>query len=410
MKRENVNSTGQRPPSPRVALLAAMLVFVLYVAYVSTGTGQALYLASKEWLPYDTRQHFGMSKRFMLQYGHVVFLFLLLILSRYIFVSKNRLPAYGPKMQFLNRYSLAIFLFHFPILFFAIAVFNYDSTNLAHQGALLCGTLIVCYLLGRVCFVIKPWFDTKQSKFLGFIDARHPRSPSISVTKPLQITSLHSDLLSLVKLIATLCVVLGHFSFDRFTNLNIPGFPGAAPRFAVPTFFMVSGYFLMMSIDRSKLGASAMLVRRAFSMYYVVIPALFFTLVLDAVGYRVDPSGYEFADYYIAQHRERPYPDGQALGIFVSSALYLNEIWIFNILDVRSHMGGMRAYSNDPFWFMCYLIPFSAILVAYRLLDGIKRYVVMVLLLLVVGPPVLLLAPLFFSGALAYIIHKRLEA
>ena len=73
-------------------------------------------------------------------------------------------------------------------------------------------------------------------------------------------------------------------------------------------------------------------------------------------------------------------------------------------------MGGMRAYSNDPFWFMCYLIPFSAILVAYRLLDGIKRYVVMVLLLLVVGPPVLLLAPLFFSGALAYIIHKRLEA
>lgn len=80
MKRENANSTGQRPPSPRVALLAAMLVFVLYVAYVSTGTGQALYLASKEWLPYDTRQHFGMSKRFMLRYGHVVFLFLLLIL------------------------------------------------------------------------------------------------------------------------------------------------------------------------------------------------------------------------------------------------------------------------------------------------------------------------------------------
>lgn len=134
---------------------------------------------------------------------------------------------------------------------------------------------------------------------------------------------------------------------------------------------------------------------------------LLITLVLDGIGYRVDPSVYEFSDYYVSERRVRPYPNGESLAIFFSSLFYLNELWIFNLLDVRPEMGGMRAYSNDVFWFMCYLIPFSALLIAARLLPAGFKLPAVILLCLVIGPPILLLAPLFFSGSLAYVIHKR---
>jgi len=152
-----------------------------------------------------------------------------------------------------------------------------------------------------------------------------------------------------------------------------------------------------------------MLTRRAFSRYYVVVPALIITLILDGIGFRADASVYEFSDYYIAEQRIRPYPEGETIGLMLSSLLYLNESWIFNLLGTMDHLGGMRAYSNDPFWFMCYLIPFSALLIALRLVSTTYRWVALGALCLLFGIPILMLAPLFFSGALAYWVHKKWE-
>lgn len=396
------------PPGQRTALILSAVVFLAYCYFVYSGAGQELYEWSKTLAPHSVRRFLGMSKRYLLQYGHIVFLFSLLVLSRYIFVSADKLALSGRVTDFITRYSTAIFLFHFPILFFLAAVTGYDRTSVVQQVALLVVTIVLCLLLGRFSFYIKPGFDRWQQRVMAAADLRFPRPDSIQTsTTPLVITRSHSEFLNQVKVVAMICVVLGHFSFHRLTTIHIPGFDGAAPRFAVPTFFMISGYFLMMSIDRSRFGAVATICKRSLGLYYIIIPMLVVTVLLDTFGFRANAELYDYSDYYINESLRRPYSGWEIVAASASSMLYLNESWWFTLLELQRDHGGMRAFSNDPFWFMCYLIAFSIILIAARLVPKPARYVVLGLWLVVFGLPILLLAPLFFSGSLAYVIHKN---
>lgn len=393
-----------------MAVGLSMAVFALYVWYVDSGAGQELYAWSKSFAPYSVRRFLGMSKRYLLQYGHLIFLFALLVLSRYIVTSEKKLPLTGRVTAFITRYSTAIFLFHFPILFFFAATTGYDHTSLWQQLALLAGTIVCCLILGRFCFAIKPAFDRAQKRALGWADRRYPRPAAVHTsTEPLAITRSHSEFLNHVKVVAMICVVLGHFSFHRLTTLHIPGFDSAAPRFAVPAFFMISGYFLMMSIDRSRAGALAMILKRAFSLYYIIVPMLVITVILDTFGFRANAELYDYSDYYVHEQLRRPYAPWEIMAASISSPLYLNESWLFTLIEIHRQHGGMRAFSNDPFWFMCYLIAFSIILAVVRLVPAPARWGLLALWLVVFGLPILLLAPLFFAGSLAYVIHKRWE-
>ena len=399
------------PPSSRTALVLSAITLSLYSLYVYSGAGQDLYEWSKTFAPYTDRRFLGMSKRYLLQYGHIVFLFTLLVLSHRIFTSQNSLPTTGRVINFVIKYSTVIFLFHFPFLFFFAAVTNYDRTNPVQEIALLIATLASCLVLGRFCFFLKPTFDGWQTRLTAAAERRFPRPQSIETsTTPLHITRSHSEFLNYVKVLSMICVVLGHYSFHKLTTLNMPGFDGAAPRFAVPAFFMISGYFLMMSIDRRKLGAVAMIGRRGFSLYYIIVPMLVVTVILDNFGFRADAELYEYSDYYIQEHLRRPYTAGEIVAASVSSLLYLNESWWFTWLSFHNDLGGMRAFSNDPFWFMCYLIPFSIILIVVRLTSPRVRNIVLALWFIFFGLPILMLAPLFFSGVLAYSIHKKWSA
>ena len=396
------------PPGRAMAGVLAAVIFAAYTAYVYSGAGEVLYEWSKGFAPYSLRQFLGMSKRYLWQYGHIVFLFALLVLSRYLFVSGNRLPTSGRVTDFIVRYSTAIFLFHFPILFCLAATTGYDHDSVPQQLALLAATVLFALLLGRFCFYLKPTFDRWEKRVIAAAERRFPRPARVeTATEPLRITRSHSEFLNQVKVLAMICVVLGHFSFHRLTTLHIPGFDGAAPRFAVPAFFLISGYFLMMSIDRSRMGAVAMTLRRGFSLYYIIVPMLAVTVLLDNVGIRADPQLYDFPDYYTLEDLDRPYSGWEIVAASISSLLYLNESWWFTLLAIHGDHGGMRAFSNDPYWFMCYLIPYSMMLIVIRLVPGARRYVLLALWVLIFGIPMLLLAPLFFSGSLAYLIHKR---
>ncbi|XWN30064.1 MAG: acyltransferase family protein [Devosia sp.] len=397
-----------QPPGRRAAFFLSMVVFALYCWYIYSGLGEQLYEWSKTRAPYAVREYLGMSKRFLWQYGHILFLFGLLVLSRYVFTSDRRLPLSGRVMDFVILYATPIFLFHFPILFFLAAVTDYDHSSAIQQLALLFSTLLFAVLLGRFCFAIKPAFDRWQKAILAKTDVKFPRPTSLKpIDGALTITRSHSEFLNYVKALAMICVVLGHFSFHRLTTLHIPGFDGAAPRFAVPAFFMISGYFLMMSIDRSRFGAMAMIGKRALSLYYIIIPMLVVTVILDSYGIPADPQIYDFQDYYTLDHLREPYAPWEIVAASVSSLLYLNSSWWFAFLDVHSTHGGMRAFSNDPYWFMCYLIPFSIMLIVVRLVAAPQRWAILLLWLVVFGLPILMLAPLFLSGSLAYFIHKH---
>lgn len=203
-------------------------------------------------------------------------------------------------------------------------------------------------------------------------------------------------------------IVLGHFSFEEFTHFSLPGFDGSAPRFAVPVFFMLSGYFLMLSIDRSKIGAPALLLKRAWNLYFLIIPMLIIVPLLDNIGYGVNAAVYHFDDYYVFERERGPLGVPIFAATVINSLLYLNEIWIYNLMGLSDMKGGIVAFSNDPYWFMCYLLPYTLLMIVWRMVSGFRRYIIIAAACLMIGPPVLILSPLFFAGALAYNLHKRI--
>ncbi|MGI9402542.1 MAG: hypothetical protein ACR2O0_14900, partial [Rhizobiaceae bacterium] len=75
---QSVENSGLGPPSRNTAIILSIVIFAFYCLYVYSGAGQALYEWSKTFAPHSVRSYLGMSKRYLLQYGHVVFLFALL--------------------------------------------------------------------------------------------------------------------------------------------------------------------------------------------------------------------------------------------------------------------------------------------------------------------------------------------
>ncbi|MEH6546904.1 MAG: acyltransferase family protein, partial [Sneathiella sp.] len=259
----------------RNAILLSLLTLAGYSAFILSGAAEELYQWSKSFAPYEVREHLGMSKRYLLQYGHLIFLFTLLFLSKYIFIDPKDFPFSKNFISVVAKYTPAVFLFHFPILFFLAAVTNYDRTRLLDQVLLLVSVLTISALLGKLCILMKPAFDKCESRIHAFLSEKYPMKVSVKHF-PLQLTQAHSQYLNFVKIVSMGAIVLGHFSFTEFTTYSLPGFDGSAPRFAVPVFFMLSGYFLMLSIDRSVVSAPVLFFRRFWSLYYLIVPMLLF--------------------------------------------------------------------------------------------------------------------------------------
>jgi surface polysaccharide O-acyltransferase-like enzyme len=391
----------------QTAIILSLLTLAAYSTYILSGSAEALYQWSKTFAPYEVREHLGMSKRFLLQYGHLVFLFILLFLSRYIFVDEKDFPVSDKLIGTVAKYTPAVFLFHFPILFFLAAVTDYDRTRLLDQFLLLASVLTISVLLGKLCFWMKPGFDTCERKIHAILVEKYPVK-IVENRKPLVLAHSHSQYLNFVKIVSMGAIVLGHFSFKEFTIYTLPGFDGSAPRFAVPVFFMLSGYFLMLSIDRFKFSAPVLFFRRFWSLYYLIVPMLLFVPVIDNIGYAEGAQIYQYDDYYVFERERGPLGVPIFLATWINSLLYLNEIWLYTLTGLSDLRGGIVAFSNDPYWFICYLIPYTLLMIIWRMVQGTKRYVLIALTCLIVGPPILLLAPLFFAGGLAYSLHKRI--
>ena len=393
------------------AIVLSVLTLSIYSAYILSGAAEWLYQWSKTFASYEIRQHLGLSKRYLLQYGHIVFLFILLVLSRYIFNIPTAFPIPEKWVGTSAKYTPAVFIFHFPILFFLVAVTDYDRTSNFAQFLLLGSVLLLCILAARASFLMKPFFDRAQSRCLEYLVKRYPGNDRLAENRePLKLDPVYSNFLNFVKAASMGAIVLGHFSYEQFTTYQLPGFDGSAPRFAVPVFFMLSGYFLMLSIDRTSLSAPVLYFKRMWSLYYLIIPMLLVVPILDQIGYSTGPEVYQYKDYYVFERERGPLGLPIFLATWINSILYLNESWIYTLYGLSSMKGGIVAFSNDPYWFMCYLLPFTLIMIVWRMVSGLKRVVALFLVFVIIGPPVLMLAPLFFAGGLAYKIHKKLDA
>lgn len=352
--------------SKKTATILSLLTLATYSAYILSGSAEALYQWSKTFAPHEVREHLGMSKRFLLQYGHLVFLFTLLFLSRFVFIDQKDFPLSDKLIGTLAKYTPAVFLFHFPILFFLAAVTDYDRTRPLDQFLLLGSVLVISVLLGKLSFWMKPAFNKCERKIHGLLAEKYPVK-AIENRNPLVLTHSHSQYLNFVKIVSMGGIVLGHFSFKEFTIYSLPGFDGSAPRFAVPVFFMLSGYFLMLSIDRCKFSAPVLFFRRFWSLYYLIVPMLLFVPVIDNIGYTEGAQIYQYDDYYVFERERGPLGVPIFLATWVNSLLYLNEIWLYTLSGLSDLKGGIVAFSNDPYWFICYLIPYTLLMIIWRM-------------------------------------------
>lgn len=400
---------GRQRLSQHGAIALSLATLLLYALFMASDLGPRLYEWSKTFAGYDLRQYLGMSKRYLWQYVHIAFLFLLLVLSKYVFLSGRVSRPYRSCVDSLMVHSFPIFILHFPLLFFLAAVTDYDRASSWQQALLLVSVFALCVLFGGVCRRFKPRFDAGLARGLALIAARWPPAgkPEGPKAAPLSVTASHSYALNVVKIVAMFCVVLGHFSFDEFTSWDIPGFHGHAPRFAVPAFFMISGYFAMLSIDRAKGGAPSVIFKRYWSYYYLIVPMLLVVPVLDNIGYSYGAAVYRYDEYYLSEMERGPYGWLHIASTYPNCLLFLNEIWVYDLVGYERAFGGPRCFSNDPYWFLCYLMPYVAILAVARMVSGPAKYALLAAMIAVIGVPIMLLAPLFFSGTLAYLIHKR---
>ncbi|MEQ9328538.1 MAG: acyltransferase family protein [Rhodospirillales bacterium] len=398
-------------------MAAAGLIAAGYGAFLYTNSGEDLYAFSKTLASYEYRQHLGLSKRFLLQYGHMVFLFGLLLTMPWIFTGSLFSRSTSRRIAVAAGYTVPVFVFHFPLLYFVAAMIGHDPASDASQAILLVSATGLSILAGWLCLFQKPWFDGFKRRYLDRLNERlnpDERDGGPEERKDaMAIEPAMSDAVNIVKILAMAAIVLGHFSFDVFSSWRIPGFDGNAPRFAVPAFFMVSGYFAMLSVDRTVGDAGKVILKRYWSLVYLVVPMLLLTPILDMIGFMKAPELYDRVVYFDVEKGALPVLLSGADALWrlplhwLTSLLYINESWIFTVVFSASPLDTVHAFSNEAYWFLCYLMPFTMILAIARLSRGWRKWTGLAATGLFFGPPILLLAPLFFAGALAYLIHKH---
>lgn len=391
-------------------LVWAILAMTLagYAAFMYLRLGEDLYQWTKTLAPYSVRQYLDMSKRFALQYGHLVFLLVILFLSKFI-LTGDRTPSW--LVAFIREarpHTLPIFVFHVPFLYFFAALWLHDPTDALDQIALAVATIGACIIAGRLCLHFKPLAYKLAPYIASGIDRLFPTQVPATSDPPVAATGSFSNFLHLLQILAMATVFIGHFTYPEFSALDLPGLE-AWRRWAVPFFFMTSGYMALLSIDKHRVSIGNLIAGRVTSLWVIVIPMLLLTPVLDNIGYSMAPLIYQANEKFIDVRAGVGGPAGGVdfLVAFINSGLFLNELIVYKIAGLGTVEGGTRAFSNDAFWFLCYLIPYIILLVIGVRTTGFQRIFWLVGLSVFFGPPIMLLAPLFFGGCLIYVLHRE---
>jgi peptidoglycan/LPS O-acetylase OafA/YrhL len=184
--------------------------------------------------------------------------------------------------------------------------------------------------------------------------------------------------LDLLRLLAAVEVVLFHF-----------GHVGIRPQAhqwgheAVVVFFVLSGFVIRHAAATKDHTLQQYCVSRLSRLYAAIIPCLMFTVLFDYAGMALAPDTYKAVNF----------PDS-LLVLFVrlySSVFMLNQSW-----------AAKDFLSNAAYWSLCFEFWFYALFACYFYTCGRLRAVGMLLLCAAAGPRILLLAPVWVMGAIAY--------
>lgn len=192
-------------------------------------------------------------------------------------------------------------------------------------------------------------------------------------------TKSFSVYLDIVRFLAAILVLLYHSNIRLLTTETAPF--SQYGHSAVIIFFILSGFVIAYITDIKENNIKDYTISRLARIYSVALPVVLITPIIDFFGQDIDLlfySGREALDYFLIR--------------FVSSLLFLNELWFVSIMS----------FSNVPYWSLCYEVWYYALFAAYIFLQGKKRLIVISALCVFLGPKILLLFPIWLLGVYLY--------
>lgn len=189
--------------------------------------------------------------------------------------------------------------------------------------------------------------------------------------------------LDVLRVLATLLVVVSHLAYPRFTGTTY-GFlrDWNVGSDAVIVFFVMSGCVIAYAADRDG-AAKRFAFNRITRLLSVMIPALILTLAFDRLGVRLDASAYPNGFY-------QPLPIWE---FFLRGLTFSNEWQAFD----RVRLG-----TNGPLWSLSYEAAYYAIFGIALFTKGVARVVAIGAVCLIAGINVLLLMPAWILGVVLW--------
>ena len=185
--------------------------------------------------------------------------------------------------------------------------------------------------------------------------------------------------LDLVRLLAASFVVYAHTNVRFLTPERLP--LNEFAHSAVTVFFVLSGYVVAFVVDRRENSAPAYAASRAARILSLSVLAVLLTPILDAIGRSAAP------ELYL-----KTIPSDFVLVRIGASLAFLAEIWTISIMT----------FSNVPYWSLNYEVWYYVLFGVYCFGNPSRRWIVIAIICLLLGPKVVLMAPCWVVGVIAY--------
>ncbi len=196
--------------------------------------------------------------------------------------------------------------------------------------------------------------------------------------------------LDLIRGLAALVVLLSHLGHGHLIGGQLWIFTYLGNE-AVMAFFVLSGLVIAFMADGREHDLARFSAARLARLYSVILPAMLLTLVLDLIGWLVNPKPYALHESFDSL--------GSLAAGYLSSLIMIDQSWSLSL-----YFGSNGAYWSIPYEFWYYMLFGAAFF-----LRGWKRLVAVGLGALVAGPKILTLLPVWLLGVAVYRLIRRQE-
>ena len=190
-----------------------------------------------------------------------------------------------------------------------------------------------------------------------------------------------SLMLDIVRFSAAMVVFCYHFA-QPISQTGVRSW-GAAGEYAVPVFFVLSGFVIRFVTLSREHSLKEYLIDRASRIYSVTIPAVVLTLVCYLLCLAINRELYNSLWGNVSNH--------VPIRVLVN-LLFLSQAW--------GH--GFTLLIDSPFWSLGYEIPYYVIYGLIFYLRGVRRVIAVVIWLLLFGPQVAILLSIWWLGCWIY--------